>query len=114
MRLRKSGLEITTSRPDSRPALRFGSRPTRRSASPAVYSTGADDYVVVGRSMTVYFTPRRTTPTAWELGTVEEGAYVKGAWVPGRRLNGDETPEWKALRFLPTIRHPEVKLYRYR
>jgi len=33
------------------------------------------------------------------LGTVDEGVYTDGRWVPGRRLNGDETPEWKALRF---------------
>jgi hypothetical protein len=24
------------------------------------------------------------------VGTIDEGRYVKGRWVPGRRLNGDE------------------------
>jgi len=49
------------------------------------------------------------------LGVVEEGQYVNGRWVPGRRLNGDETPEWKALWFggdRYTIQ--KIKLYRYR
>jgi hypothetical protein len=49
------------------------------------------------------------------LGTVEEGVYQDGRWVPGRRLNGDETPEWKALRFPSdhySVQH--VKLYQYR
>ena len=78
-------------------------------------STGADDYVVVGRSMTVYFTSATNDSDSVGLGTVEEGAYVKGAWVPGRRLNGDETPEWKALRFrADNYGIQRVKLYRYR
>ena len=25
------------------------------------------------------------------LGTVDEGRFEKGRWIPGRRLNGDET-----------------------
>jgi hypothetical protein len=48
------------------------------------------------------------------LATVDEGVYAGGKWIPGRRLNGDETPEWKALRFRSddyTVQH--VKLYRY-
>jgi hypothetical protein len=49
------------------------------------------------------------------LAVVEEGQYVNGRWVPGRRLNGDETPEWKALWFRGdryTIQ--KIKLYRDR
>jgi hypothetical protein len=49
------------------------------------------------------------------LAVVEEGQYVNGRWVPGRRLNGDETPEWKAL-WLGEDRYTiqKIKLYRYR
>jgi hypothetical protein len=46
---------------------------------------------------------------------VDEGVYTDGRWVPGRRLNGDETPEWKALRFqADNYGIQRVKLYRYR
>jgi hypothetical protein len=49
------------------------------------------------------------------LGTVDEGVYDGGRWVPGRRLNGDETPEWKALRFRDdNYSIQRVKLYRYK
>jgi beta-galactosidase GanA len=78
-------------------------------------STGPDDYVIVGRGMNVYFTAATNPSDSVGLATVEEGVYSGGKWVPGRRLNGDETPEWKALRFRAdsyTIQH--VKLYRYR
>jgi hypothetical protein len=78
-------------------------------------STGPDDYVIMGRSLTVYFASATNESESVGLGTVEEGVYRDGRWVPGRRLNGDETPEWKALRFRDdnySIQH--VKLYRYR
>jgi len=76
---------------------------------------GPDDYVIVGRSMGVYFEPATDPAQSVGLAVVEEGQYVDGRWVPGRRLNGDETPEWKALSFggdRYTIQ--KVKLYRYR
>ena len=76
---------------------------------------GPDDYVIVGRNIGVYFESATDQTQSVGLGTVEEGRYVDGRWVAGRRLNGDETPEWKALRFQGdgyTIQ--KVKLYRYR
>jgi hypothetical protein len=77
-------------------------------------STGPDDYIVLGRNLMVYFAATNENESVG-IGTDEEGVYEKGRWVPGRRLNGDEVPEWRALRFRPdnyTIQH--VKLYRYR
>lgn len=76
---------------------------------------GPDDYVVVGRSMGVYFETAADPTQSVGLAAVEEGQYIDGRWVPGRRLNGDETPEWKSLSFggdRYTIQR--IKLYRYR
>ncbi len=76
---------------------------------------GPDDYAIVGRSVGVYFETAADPSQSVGLATVEEGQYVDGRWVPGRRLNGDETPEWKSLWFggdRYTIQ--KVKLYRYR
>jgi beta-galactosidase GanA len=78
-------------------------------------STGPDDYIVIGRNLVVYFSSATDPAESVGLGTVEEGVYQDGRWVPGRRLNGDETPEWKALRFPSdhySVQH--VKLYQYR
>jgi hypothetical protein len=77
-------------------------------------STGPDDYIVMGRNLMVYFSATNETESVG-IGTDEEGVYENGRWVPGRRLNGDEVPEWRALRFHGdnySIQH--VKLYRYR
>jgi hypothetical protein len=65
--------------------------------------------------MNIYFSAADNPSDSVGIGTVEEGIYENGRWVPGRRLNGDEVPEWKALRFRGdnySIQH--VKLYRYR
>jgi beta-galactosidase GanA len=77
-------------------------------------STGPDDYIVMGRNLAVYFTSATNESESVGIATDEEGVYENGRWVPGRRLNGDEVPEWKALRFRGDsygIQH--VQLYRY-
>ena len=46
------------------------------------------------------------------LGTVEEGNFVDGRWVPGRHLAGDDTGQGE----FPTVRTRNVMrvtLYRY-
>jgi hypothetical protein len=46
--------------------------------------------------------------------SVEEGTFNNGVWVPGRRLNGDETNSNDHLIFrggTPTLQ--KVKLYRH-
>jgi hypothetical protein len=62
--------------------------------------------------MTVSFSPNTPGPSQAGLGTVEEGSFVNGFWVPGRQLAGDETGQgdYVSLRNLG-IQH--VTLYRY-
>jgi hypothetical protein len=77
--------------------------------------TGPDDFVVVGRSMFVYFESATDANQSVALATDDEGHFVDGRWVPGRRLNGDEVPDARGLWFQGdryTIQ--KVKLYRYR
>jgi hypothetical protein len=77
-------------------------------------STGPDDYIIMGRNLAVNFSSTNEAENVG-IGTDEEGVYENGRWVPGRRLNGDEVPEWKALHFRDdkySIQH--VKVYRYR
>jgi hypothetical protein len=77
-------------------------------------STGPDEYVIVGRSMNVYFSAATDPSDSVGLAAVEEGVYADGKWIAGRRLNGDETPEWKGLRFRgDNYAIQRVKLYRY-
>jgi hypothetical protein len=36
------------------------------------------------------------------VGTVDEGVFRDGKWIPGRRLNGDETDQGRSWRFAPS------------
>jgi hypothetical protein len=85
-------------------------------------AVGPDEYYAVGDNVSVTFTPNTGTGHVG-LGTVEEGTFVKGLWVPSRQLAGDETGEGDnlSLRSHPTDRIPgdgyvgiqRFTLYRY-
>jgi hypothetical protein len=82
-------------------------------------SVGADEYVVAGSgALSVTFSPN--TPGAPMAGilSLEEGTFVDGRWIPGRRLNGDENGQGKILRLGGGMSRngpiQRVKLYRFR
>jgi hypothetical protein len=61
--------------------------------SPArfVINSGPGEYWFVGGPMSVTFTPNSPERGSVVLGSFDEALNVNGRWVPGRRLNGDET-----------------------
>jgi hypothetical protein len=82
-------------------------------------STGPDEYIVAGNGpVTVSFSPNTPGDPIAGIVSIEEGSFVDGRWVPGRRLNGDETGQGKFLRIggfgIPNGSIQRVKLYRYR
>jgi hypothetical protein len=77
-----------------------------------IFPSGRDEFVGVGRGFRVSFTPR-IGPHAG-IAAVDEGRFVDGKWVPGRRLNGDENDQGKAWRVdSKQVRTEKVTLYRY-
>jgi hypothetical protein len=93
-------------------------------ASAAIFiETGPDEYYAAGTDVSVSFTPNTPGPEHAGIGTVEEGTFVNGRWVPSRQLAGDETGEGQnlSLRSHPIDRIPDgyvgiqrFTLYRYR
>jgi hypothetical protein len=93
-----------------------------------VISIGPDDYFVAGLDVQVTFSPNTPGPEIAGLARVETGKFVKGEWMPGRKMNGDDVvldydqagaaaknQSGSGLIFGadgPTIQR--VKLYRYR
>ena len=66
----------------------FGGSAAQSSSYAILISTGPDDYVILGSGIQATFNGPGPSPAA--IGMLEEGAYVDGRWVPGRRLNGDD------------------------
>jgi hypothetical protein len=90
-------------------------------------ATGPDEFYAAGNGVTVTFTPNTPGPPLAGLATVEEGVFVDGRWVPGRRLAGDDTatpalvlPRLHVVADHPALFGPSFKgivrvtLYRYR
>ena len=93
-----------------------GPRTARRPLPPAAaifIMIGPDEYYVAGKGVSLTFSPNTPGPELDGLGTVEEGTFVNGRWVPGRRLAGDETVQGQEVS-LWEKGIQRVTLYRYR
>jgi hypothetical protein len=82
------------------------------SAAAIFIAVGPDEYYVAGSGMTVRFSPNAPGPSLVGLGTVEEGSFVNGRWVPGRQLAGDETEQGGCVS-LRNLGIQHVTLYRF-
>jgi hypothetical protein len=103
---------------------RSAAAPPQPGYSAALFiAVGPDEYYAVGDNVSVTFSPNTPGPGHVGLGTVEEGTFVKGRWIPSRQLAGDETGEGDnlSLRSHPVDRIPgdgyvgiqHFTLYRY-
>jgi hypothetical protein len=74
-----------------------------------IVNTAADEFLFIG-SGSLSFAADSPGPSQVAVGSRDEGRYEKGKWIPGRRLNGDESG-----RGLPagSIGMLKIKLYRY-
>jgi beta-galactosidase GanA len=94
-------------------------RPTTQNpnvlAGGLVVATGPDEYVFAGTGLTITFESNGTGDPLVGLLAVDEGKYVDGQWVAGRRLNGDQTHQGRHVRLgAGKFGIQRVKLYRYK
>jgi hypothetical protein len=78
----------------------FGVPPPKEPLPPAAaifIAVGPDEFYAIGGGVSVTFTPSTPGPPLAALGDIEEGAFVNGKWVAGRRLNGDDSDEGNFL-----------------
>jgi beta-galactosidase GanA len=74
---------------------------------------GGEDYLIAGQGVTVTVEPADGKGRLG-LDWVEEGRFEKGQWLPGRRLNGDQTHQGRHVRLPPdAIGIQKFRLYRY-
>lgn len=71
--------------------------PTGPSTAPAarnyalVINVGADEYIVAAEGVQITFSPNPPAQEVAAVASIDEGTFAAGKWVPGRRLNGDQT-----------------------
>lgn len=82
-----------------------------------IIATGPDEFLGAGKGFRVSFTPKTPGPPLAGLGPIEEGVYLGGKWVVGRRLAGDESDQGKRWRFSARRSNPasiqKITVYRY-
>jgi hypothetical protein len=88
----------------------FGGGSTVTNASPArfVINPRSGEYIFVGGPASVIFTPNTPGNGKVALGSFDESLLADGHWVPGRRLNGDETDHdrrWPNMRSFGIYRY---------
>ena len=80
-----------------------------------VISIGPDEFVFAGTNITVTFEAEKGGDPLVGILSVDEGVFTNGQWVPGRRLNGDQTHQGRHLRLVPgRFSIQRIKLYGYR
>jgi beta-galactosidase GanA len=74
-----------------------------------------DEFYIAGSGVVITFQSSSDDGTIAGIANIDEGTFVKGNWVAGRRLNGDEDHQGRHL-YLPGKEYSiqKVKLYKYK
>ena len=72
------------------------------------------EFIVGGTGVVMTFQPSTPGDPIAGIEWIEEGEYIDGKWVPGRRMNGDQSHQGRHLS-IPFGQHniQHIKLYRY-
>jgi beta-galactosidase GanA len=80
-----------------------------------VIHAGGEDFWFAGQGITVTYKGADGGPPLVGIDVAEEGVFVDGKWVAGRRLNGDQTHQGRHIRLPPgKAQIQKVRFYRYR
>ena len=78
-----------------------------------IIQTAPDEFFIGGTDMSITFS-QKNPEFKTGLGTVEEGTFADGKWIPGRRLAGDDTGQGSNLRLGNDYGILKVTLYSYK
>lgn len=78
-----------------------------------IINTTPDEFLFVGSAMSVTFTPDTPGPKFAAIGIIDEGHFEAGKWIPGRRINGDESGGGKRFSVRAPSLVMKIRLYRH-
>jgi hypothetical protein len=80
-----------------------------------IIMTAKDEFYIAGSGVVVTFQPSSGDGTNAGIASMDEGVFVNGSWVAGRRMNGDEDHQGRHV-YLPgrEIGIQRVRLYTYK
>jgi len=77
-----------------------------------IISLGNGEFLGAGNGFRVLFKPKAPATGLVGIGPVDEGTFVNGKWIPGRRLNGDETDQGERWRISAGWRSRDITIQR--
>jgi beta-galactosidase GanA len=85
------------------------------SAGGIIIQTGEDEFIIAGTGIVVTFATNDKENPIVGILQADEGEYINGKWVPGRRMNGDQDHQGRHVRIeYDDWGIQQVKLYRYK
>jgi hypothetical protein len=74
-----------------------------------------NEYFIAGSGVVVRFQSSSDDGTQAGIGSIDEGSFVSGKWVPGLRMNGDQSHQGRHMN-LPGNKYSiqKVHLYKYK
>ncbi len=79
-----------------------------------IMATGANEFLGAGKGFRVLFQPRAAGAPQAGIASIDEGRFDGDRWIPGRRLNGDESDQGSYWRFdQRQINIEKAVLYRF-
>ena len=80
-----------------------------------VIQTGEDEFIIAGTGIVVTFATDDKVNRVVGILQADEGEYLNGKWVKGRRMNGDQDHQGRHIRIaFGEWGIQQVKLYRYK
>ena len=92
--------------PDAGPSPRAGG---------IIIVLSTDEFIIAGSGLIITFKSNSSENPIAGIGSIDEGKFVNGKWVAGRRMNGDQSHQGRHMQ-LPygTFSIQRVRLYQYR
>ena len=80
-----------------------------------IISVAPDEFFIAGSGIIVTFETNPPGKATVGIASIDEGKFVDGKWIAGRRLNGDQSHQGRHLRIATTdIGIQRIKLYTYK
>jgi len=74
-----------------------------------------DEFYIAGRGLIVTFETSANDNSIIGIGSMDEGKFIDGKWVPGLRMNGDQTHQGRHMDLPGNIFSiQKVRLYKYK
>jgi hypothetical protein len=80
-----------------------------------IIMVSSDEFYIAGRGLIVTFETSTNDNSLAGIGSMEEGKFIDGNWIPGLRMNGDQSHQGRHMDLPGNIFSiQKVKLYKYK